>query len=285
MVSSEDDEYMLLQAQNASIFPDFFYPTAVKIRISNHISHYIVQRNEKTHRALTARRVICFRTIILGGYKDGLGMLNPIGRYPEFLINDIDCISILRMDRNNFGRLYFLMRELGGLIDHKYVSVEEQVSIFLSILAHHKKNRTISHYVHLVLKAVLKLHKLFLVEPTPVLNDSTDSRWNLLRVSLLLLAKEGSLHPGRYSYKCLVYGHHNGHLIWSESYHQHDHQIVSPNFWHIKRLTLSVGHLILPQQLMMTIAMEMYVVVSMKRYFESVPQYDQPLPQTHNVIV
>ncbi|KAL8491214.1 hypothetical protein ACS0TY_023023 [Phlomoides rotata] len=92
------------------------------------------------------------------------------------------------MDRNSFGRLCFLMRELGGLVDHMYVSVEEQVSTFLSILAHHKKNRvlkfdyqrfgqTISHYVHTVLKVVLGMHTLFLVQPTPVPDDSTDPRW------------------------------------------------------------------------------------------------------------
>ncbi|KAL8527907.1 hypothetical protein ACS0TY_005643 [Phlomoides rotata] len=105
-----------------------------------------------------------------------------------FLGTDADCISNLRMDRNSFGRLCFLMRELGGLVDHRYVSVEEQVSMFLYILAHHKKNRgvkfdyqrsgqTVSHYIHIVLKAVLGMHTLFLVKPTPVPDDSTDPRW------------------------------------------------------------------------------------------------------------
>ncbi|KAL8481082.1 hypothetical protein ACS0TY_027028 [Phlomoides rotata] len=60
-----------------------------------------------------------------------------------FLVSEADCISNLRMDRNCFGRLCFLMRELGGLVDHRYVSVEEQVSMFLSILAHHKKNKVV----------------------------------------------------------------------------------------------------------------------------------------------
>ncbi|KAL8550199.1 hypothetical protein ACS0TY_008866 [Phlomoides rotata] len=60
--------------------------------------------------------------------------------------------------------------------------------MFLSILVHHKKNRvikfdfrmsgqTVSHYVHIVLRVVLSLHTLFLVKPTPVTDDSTDSRW------------------------------------------------------------------------------------------------------------
>ncbi|KAL8468617.1 hypothetical protein ACS0TY_031711 [Phlomoides rotata] len=105
-----------------------------------------------------------------------------------FLDSDVDYISNLRMDRNSFGRLCFLMRELGGLVDRMYISVEEQVSMFLSIFAHHKKNRvikfdfrrsgqTVSHYVHIILRAILSLHTLFLVKPTPVTDDSTDSRW------------------------------------------------------------------------------------------------------------
>ncbi|KAL8544258.1 hypothetical protein ACS0TY_004694 [Phlomoides rotata] len=61
-----------------------------------------------------------------------------------FNLSDADCISNLRMDRNNFGKLYFLMRELGGLVDCRYVSIEEQVSMFLSILTHHKKNKVIN---------------------------------------------------------------------------------------------------------------------------------------------
>ncbi|KAL8467612.1 hypothetical protein ACS0TY_031018 [Phlomoides rotata] len=103
-------------------------------------------------------------------------------------ISELDCISNLRMDRNSFAHLCQLMRDIGGLVDHRYVGVEEQVSMFLSLLAHHKKNcilkfnflrsgQTISHYIHIVLKAVLKLHTIFLVTPTPVPADSTNPRW------------------------------------------------------------------------------------------------------------
>ncbi|XP_057796936.1 uncharacterized protein LOC131012967 [Salvia miltiorrhiza] len=92
------------------------------------------------------------------------------------------------MDRNTFARLCLLLRDLGGLTDGRYVRVEEQVAIFLSILAHHKKNRvvrfdffwssqTVSRFVHAVLKAILKLHVILLVKPEPVPEDCTDSRW------------------------------------------------------------------------------------------------------------
>ncbi|KAL8526195.1 hypothetical protein ACS0TY_015425 [Phlomoides rotata] len=74
-----------------------------------------------------------------------------------------------------------------GLMN-RYVSVEEQVSMFLSILAHHKKNRvvkfdyhrsgqTVSHYVHIVLQDVLSLHIVLLVRPAPVPDNSIDHIW------------------------------------------------------------------------------------------------------------
>ncbi|XP_057764994.1 uncharacterized protein LOC130985849 [Salvia miltiorrhiza] len=103
-------------------------------------------------------------------------------------ISDIDCVVNMRMDRNAFGRLCQLLRQLGGLTNGRYVTVEEQVAVFLSVLAHHKKNRvvrfdfwrsgqTISHYVHVVLNAILKLHVILLVKPQPVLEDCIDPRW------------------------------------------------------------------------------------------------------------
>ncbi|KAL8464622.1 hypothetical protein ACS0TY_034211 [Phlomoides rotata] len=40
-----------------------------------------------------------------------------------------------------------------------------------------RSGQTVSHYLHVVLKAVLGMHTLFLVKPTPVPDDSTDPRW------------------------------------------------------------------------------------------------------------
>lgn len=107
--------------------------------------------------------------------------------------SDIDCISNLRMDRNTFGRLCIILKQLRGLKEGKYVSVEEQVVVFLGILARHKKNKvvrfnywrsgqTISSCVHVVLKAILKLHTLFLVKPTSVQEDCLDPRWKWFKV-------------------------------------------------------------------------------------------------------
>ncbi|XP_042023279.1 uncharacterized protein LOC121770595 [Salvia splendens] len=103
-------------------------------------------------------------------------------------VSDIACFDNLRMDRNTFGRLCFLLRQTGELVDGKYVKIEEQVAMFLSVLAHHKKNRivkfdflrsgfTVSKYVNAVLRAVLRLHRSFLVVPDPVAEDCNDNRW------------------------------------------------------------------------------------------------------------
>ncbi|KAL1556309.1 hypothetical protein AAHA92_11953 [Salvia divinorum] len=103
-------------------------------------------------------------------------------------LTDKSCIDNLRMDRNCFGRLCVILRERGGLDDGRFVKVEQQVAIFLCVLAHHKKNRvvgfdfwrsgqTVSHYVHVVLKAVIMLHELFLAKPLPVDDQCQDWRW------------------------------------------------------------------------------------------------------------
>ncbi|KAL8498274.1 hypothetical protein ACS0TY_021556 [Phlomoides rotata] len=60
--------------------------------------------------------------------------------------------------------------------------------MFLSILAHHKKNwvvwfnhqrsgQTVSHYVHAILLVVLKMHTILFVRPDPVPEDNTNPIW------------------------------------------------------------------------------------------------------------
>nr|XP_043625400.1 uncharacterized protein LOC122596816 [Erigeron canadensis] len=68
------------------------------------------------------------------------------------------------------------------------MSVDEQVAIFLHMLAHNIKNRviicnfyrsgeTISRLFTRVCNAVIRLHSHLLKKPEPVLEDSTDQRW------------------------------------------------------------------------------------------------------------
>ncbi|KAL8493624.1 hypothetical protein ACS0TY_024708 [Phlomoides rotata] len=126
--------------------------------------------------------------------------------------HQVDCYDNLRMDHNAFGRLCILLRNRGGLVD---VSVEEQVAVFLSILAHHKKNcvvkfnhqrsgQTVSHYVHDVLLFVLKMHTVLFVKPEPVPNDTTNPRWKWFKVTItyVIMGKQIALvfsrHTGVY---------------------------------------------------------------------------------------
>ncbi|KAL8461844.1 hypothetical protein ACS0TY_033074 [Phlomoides rotata] len=76
----------------------------------------------------------------------------------------------------------------GGLGNSKYVTVQEKVAMLLSILTHHTKNRSVTvqfkrsgqtflTYFYSVLRSVLRLHSLFLIQPQPVPDGSTDPRW------------------------------------------------------------------------------------------------------------
>ncbi|KAK2641293.1 hypothetical protein Ddye_023056 [Dipteronia dyeriana] len=92
------------------------------------------------------------------------------------------------MDRDVFAMLCELLKTRGGLLDDGNVTIEEQISTFINILAHHTKNRsiqvgfsrsgeTISRYVHRVLRALLHLEDVLFIKPTSVPDDCMDSRW------------------------------------------------------------------------------------------------------------
>ncbi|KAG8374566.1 hypothetical protein BUALT_Bualt10G0008800 [Buddleja alternifolia] len=127
------------------------------------------------------KRVV--RYVMANRIPDQVSQMRRIVEY-----SDTYCVNNLRMNRNAFGRLCYLLEHVGGLIDSRHVNVPEKVCMFLSTLAHHKKNcivkhdfirsgHTISKYFHAVLVALLKLYPLILVNPDPVEADSMDSRW------------------------------------------------------------------------------------------------------------
>src|SRR3954467_12342485 len=81
------------------------------------------------------------------------------------------------------------------------VCCEEQVAMFLHILAHHSKNRvikflfkrsgeTVSRYFNLVLNGVLRLHETLLKAPEPVPEDCVDERWKFFKVLFILISYE-----------------------------------------------------------------------------------------------
>ncbi|KAL0421085.1 UNVERIFIED_CONTAM: hypothetical protein Slati_3131400 [Sesamum latifolium] len=91
------------------------------------------------------------------------------------------------MSRNAFGRLCLILETSVGLTATKHLTITEQVAIFLSVLAHHKKNcvvkhdfirngRTISKHFHSVLRAVLRVQPLLLARPSPISEDCEDPR-------------------------------------------------------------------------------------------------------------
>ena len=113
------------------------------------------------------------------------------------MLTDVDCINNLRMDRNAFGRLCRILCDRCGLVDQRYVRVEEQVAMFLHTLAHHTKNRvvgfqflrskhTVSRYIHEVMRGVIHLHSTLFVQPSPVDDNCDDHRWKWFKVNLVL---------------------------------------------------------------------------------------------------
>ena len=101
--------------------------------------------------------------------------------------SDTNCIWELRMCRNTFAHLCEVLRTRGGMRPNGRATVEEQVAIFLNILAHHTKNRsiqvrfcrsgeTVSRNYHQVLTAILRLEDVLLAKPDPVPQDCTDER-------------------------------------------------------------------------------------------------------------
>ncbi|KAH6823449.1 hypothetical protein C2S53_014657 [Perilla frutescens var. hirtella] len=111
-------------------------------------------------------------------------------RYIHRLIytSDKTCHDELRMDRYTFRRLVIMLETIEKLKATRNLAVDEQVAIFLYILAHHQKNRTmktnflrsgetISRYFNKVLNAVLRLQGHLLKALSPVREDSTDEKW------------------------------------------------------------------------------------------------------------
>ncbi|KAG8371456.1 hypothetical protein BUALT_Bualt13G0089400 [Buddleja alternifolia] len=80
--------------------------------------------------------------------------------------SDSNCVENLRMDRNAFGRLCYLVEYVGGLVDSRYVTVPKKRSGY-----------TISVHFHAVLNAVLKLHRILLIKPQPIDDNCNNARW------------------------------------------------------------------------------------------------------------
>ena len=145
-------------------------------------------KNMRRNRRLLERRSLNNRSFVR--HENRLRYLNSI------LGNDRECVSELRMDLKTFGLLCDLLRTDGRLKNDGLVTVEEQVCMFLHMLAHHVKNRTIrnrfvrlgetiSRYFNSVLQGILRLQGSLLRVPEPVGDNCTDHRWKWFKVCLL----------------------------------------------------------------------------------------------------
>lgn len=113
-------------------------------------------------------------------------------------LSDVTSLDALRMNRDTFKRLCFLLEHFGGLKTSRHVEIPEQVAIFLNILAHHTKNVmirkafqrstwTISKHFHSVLIAVIRMGAILFVSPKPSTNNNKNPRWNFFQVTLTSL--------------------------------------------------------------------------------------------------
>ena len=86
----------------------------------------------------------------------------------------------LRLNRAAFTKLCRMLKEIGGLRNTIHMLIDEQVAMFLHILAHHIKNKimrgrfnrsakVISRHFHRVLIALLRLEGHILKKPNPIL--------------------------------------------------------------------------------------------------------------------
>ncbi|XP_023740413.1 protein ALP1-like isoform X1 [Lactuca sativa] len=111
-------------------------------------------------------------------------------QYMQRLVYESDetCTQQLRMNRITFVKLCRMVEIDGKLKASRYLQVDEQVAIFLYVLAHHVKNRvakfqfrrsgeTISKHFNNVLNVVIRLEKELFKKPEPISETSTDERW------------------------------------------------------------------------------------------------------------
>ncbi|TXG57648.1 hypothetical protein EZV62_015477 [Acer yangbiense] len=112
--------------------------------------------------------------------------------------SDGTCLDQLRINMLAFTKLCTMLENRGGLRASRYLQIDEQVVMFLHILACHVKNRvikfkfmrsgeTVSKYFHNVLYSVIRLHEELLKRPEPVPENSTDERWKWFKNCLRAL--------------------------------------------------------------------------------------------------
>ena len=143
------------------------------------------------HHRIYNSRVPC-RTSILRGHDYVLEVLNG---------NDVRCSDQFRMRPHVFIAFCEALKERGYLRHSRYLTVEEQVCIFLLSIGHNTRNRiiqerfqhsgqTISKYFHKVLKAICRIAKIIIRPPVfdviPPQIQHNPKYWPFFRVCILI---------------------------------------------------------------------------------------------------
>ena len=109
--------------------------------------------------------------------------------------SDRACKDQLRLTRHCFTVLCSKLKEL-GLKKSKNITVEEVVAMFLYVLSFNLTNRkvgfdfarsgeTVSRYFHIVLNAILKLGRQYIVQRETVMESFEDEKWDWFEVSII----------------------------------------------------------------------------------------------------
>ncbi|MFQ6667889.1 hypothetical protein Gotur_033755 [Gossypium turneri] len=97
------------------------------------------------------------------------------------------------MNKVTFFKLCEMLQTLGGLKLLRNMLVDEQVTMFLHIIAHHLKNRVIKHHFnrsgetvsrsfHNVLNLIICLQDVLFKKAESITTNSTDPRWKWFKV-------------------------------------------------------------------------------------------------------
>ena len=108
------------------------------------------------------------------------------------LTHETTCKEQLRINIHGFNKLCHILSDEGGLVATKNVTIREIVALFLHILAHNLKNRTIkamyarsgetiSRQFHTVLQAVIKIGKKYIKQDHSV-HYEEDNQWKWFKV-------------------------------------------------------------------------------------------------------
>jgi hypothetical protein len=108
---------------------------------------------------------------------------------------EVACYDQLQLTKRNFHDLCAMLRDKCGLRDSVYVTVEENVAMFLLVVGHGLKMRllrgqykrslwTISSHFSTVLTAILSLHGEFVKLPDPSVRPPNDYKWKWFGMQL-----------------------------------------------------------------------------------------------------